>query len=260
MVRLNLLLLAALVVCALSLVSSRHQARKLFVELEREQASAAQLRDRVRPVAARAVDLGHAGRASRRSRASSCGCSCRRRAASRSSPSEGSDERADAGIGGGAPGGEAAAAAAAAARAAGVRLLPAALRRPRRAVGVPAGHRQRVPAGAGQLALQPRDRGAGASRPDRRSCRRGARDLDADEVAVGVSGQGRGEPGAARRACAHPGAPAAAAREEARAGQRLRLPRAASAARGRRAGDAPAHQGHLRPDRVPPLSIPAARR
>ena len=38
MVRLNLLLLAVLVVCALSLVSSRHQARKLFVELERENA------------------------------------------------------------------------------------------------------------------------------------------------------------------------------------------------------------------------------
>ena len=32
------LLLAVLVVCALSLVTSRHQARKLFVELEREQA------------------------------------------------------------------------------------------------------------------------------------------------------------------------------------------------------------------------------
>lgn len=39
MVRLNLLLLAVLVVCALSLVTSRHQARKLFVELEREQAA-----------------------------------------------------------------------------------------------------------------------------------------------------------------------------------------------------------------------------
>ncbi|MBK7744319.1 MAG: cell division protein FtsL [Betaproteobacteria bacterium] len=37
MVRLNLFLLAVLIVCALSLVSSRHQARKLFVELEREQ-------------------------------------------------------------------------------------------------------------------------------------------------------------------------------------------------------------------------------
>jgi cell division protein FtsL len=37
MVRLNVLLLAALVACALSLVTSRHQARKLFVELEREQ-------------------------------------------------------------------------------------------------------------------------------------------------------------------------------------------------------------------------------
>ena len=40
MVRLNLLLLAALIACALSLVTSRHQARQLFVELEREQASA----------------------------------------------------------------------------------------------------------------------------------------------------------------------------------------------------------------------------
>jgi cell division protein FtsL len=40
MVRLNLLLLAALLACALSLVTSRHQARQLFVELEREQALA----------------------------------------------------------------------------------------------------------------------------------------------------------------------------------------------------------------------------
>ncbi|MBK6601648.1 MAG: cell division protein FtsL [Betaproteobacteria bacterium] len=40
MVRLNLLLLAVLVGCALSLVTSRHQARKLFVDLEREQARA----------------------------------------------------------------------------------------------------------------------------------------------------------------------------------------------------------------------------
>ena len=38
MVRLNLLLLAVLILCALSLVSSRHQARKVFVELERETA------------------------------------------------------------------------------------------------------------------------------------------------------------------------------------------------------------------------------
>ena len=38
MVRLNLLLLCVLVACAVSLVTSRHQARKLFGELEREQA------------------------------------------------------------------------------------------------------------------------------------------------------------------------------------------------------------------------------
>ena len=40
MVRLNLLLLALLVACGLSLVTSRHQARKLFVELERGQGQA----------------------------------------------------------------------------------------------------------------------------------------------------------------------------------------------------------------------------
>ena len=43
MVRLNLMLLCALIVCALSLVTSRHDARRLFVELEREQARARQL-------------------------------------------------------------------------------------------------------------------------------------------------------------------------------------------------------------------------
>jgi cell division protein FtsL len=40
MARLNFILLSVLVVCALSLVTSRHQARKLFVELEHEQALA----------------------------------------------------------------------------------------------------------------------------------------------------------------------------------------------------------------------------
>jgi cell division protein FtsL len=34
MVRLNIVLLVVLVACALSLVASRHQSRKLFVELE----------------------------------------------------------------------------------------------------------------------------------------------------------------------------------------------------------------------------------
>jgi len=35
--KVNLFLLAVLIACALSLVTSRHQARKLFVDLEREQ-------------------------------------------------------------------------------------------------------------------------------------------------------------------------------------------------------------------------------
>jgi len=40
--RVNLVLLGILVGCALSLVTSRHDARRLFVELEREQAKARQ--------------------------------------------------------------------------------------------------------------------------------------------------------------------------------------------------------------------------
>lgn len=40
MVRLNLLLLVVVVVCALAVVSARHQARKLFVELHAEQTRA----------------------------------------------------------------------------------------------------------------------------------------------------------------------------------------------------------------------------
>jgi cell division protein FtsL len=43
MTRVNLLLTLALIACALSLVTSRHEARRRFVELEREQAKARQL-------------------------------------------------------------------------------------------------------------------------------------------------------------------------------------------------------------------------
>lgn len=43
MARLNLVLLAVLVACALGLVTSQHQARKLWAELEREQARAQSL-------------------------------------------------------------------------------------------------------------------------------------------------------------------------------------------------------------------------
>ncbi len=42
MTRVNILLLCVLIGCALSLVTSRHQARRLFVELEREQTRARQ--------------------------------------------------------------------------------------------------------------------------------------------------------------------------------------------------------------------------
>jgi cell division protein FtsL len=43
MARLNFLLLAALTACALALVTSQHQARKLYVELQKEQDLARQL-------------------------------------------------------------------------------------------------------------------------------------------------------------------------------------------------------------------------
>lgn len=43
MARLNFLLLAALTACALALVTSQHQARKLYVELQKEQELAKQI-------------------------------------------------------------------------------------------------------------------------------------------------------------------------------------------------------------------------
>lgn len=43
MARINLLLLAALVGCALALVSSQHKTRRLYVELQQEQELAKQL-------------------------------------------------------------------------------------------------------------------------------------------------------------------------------------------------------------------------
>jgi cell division protein FtsL len=41
--RLTFILLAALIVCALSLVASQHKARKLYVELQKEQGASKQL-------------------------------------------------------------------------------------------------------------------------------------------------------------------------------------------------------------------------
>jgi len=43
MARLNLTLLAILIACALSVVTSQHKARKLYVELQKEQESARKL-------------------------------------------------------------------------------------------------------------------------------------------------------------------------------------------------------------------------
>jgi len=43
MLRLTLILFAAVIACALALVTSQHQARKLYVELQKEQERAKQL-------------------------------------------------------------------------------------------------------------------------------------------------------------------------------------------------------------------------
>lgn len=43
MTRLNLLLVAVLIVCALGVVTSQHKARKLYVELQQEQSAAKQM-------------------------------------------------------------------------------------------------------------------------------------------------------------------------------------------------------------------------
>lgn len=43
MIRINILLILILIACALSVVTSQHKARKLFVELEREQEQAGRL-------------------------------------------------------------------------------------------------------------------------------------------------------------------------------------------------------------------------
>ena len=60
MARLNLILLAIVVVCALSVVTSQHQARKLFVELQKEQELAQAARQRVGSTATRTKHVGHA--------------------------------------------------------------------------------------------------------------------------------------------------------------------------------------------------------
>ena len=193
MTRVNVLLLCVLVVCALSLVTSRHQARRLFVELEREQAQRAAVRRRVRPAVARAVDVGRCRRASRRSRASQLRMQLPDAGARR-----GRCEDGEAG------------AMTSAAPCAHARARPRRRQLPRvrallrvrrrsallfvgaaRPLAVPAVDRQRVPAEPGRGALLARDRGSRASRPHRRPLRRRARDLDAGEVAVGVPRQDR---------------------------------------------------------------------
>ena len=213
MVRLNLLLLAR---ARRLRAVARHVAPPGAQALRRARARAGARRAATRPSSdscSSSSRRGRCPRASRRSRASSSGCSC---------PGRGRVEvvrrRGSAMTG----------ASAALKRAAPAPALPrfrapivfgaaaAALRRARRPLALSAVDRQRVPAGAGQRALQPRDRGAGASRPHRRSRRRAARDLDAGQVDLGVSGAGRRDAGASSRSSRGARDDAAGARAEAR--------------------------------------------
>ena len=124
-----------------------------------------------------------------------------------------------------------------------------------RPLALPAVDRQRVPAGAGRARSFARARGAGASRPHRRPLRRGARDVHAGQVALGVPAtSSTPTPDAARVARAHPRDHAAALRRRARAATRTsrssrsRLPpETAERAMALRI------QGLLRAERVPPL-------
>ena len=71
--KLNLLLLAVLVACALGLVTSQHKARKLFSDLEREQQPRARARHRVRPLQLEASTWGlHRASSASRSARSAC--------------------------------------------------------------------------------------------------------------------------------------------------------------------------------------------
>ena len=209
---------------------------------------------------------GACRRASRRSRASSCGCSCRRRRAPTSSRCRSARRSAAKCTTRGALRGtrdaqprRGAADAAALPLAAGVRRARAAVRDPARPLAVPAVDRQRIPAGAGQRAAFARTRSAGASRPHRRPRRRGARAVDAGQVAVGVPRQVRRDAGADRRPRAHPRDHAAADQREARRQRGLRLHREAGRAGNRGARDGAAHSRACTTRTNTAASIPAAK-
>lgn len=61
-VRLNPVLALCLVLCALFLVNSQYQARRLFIELEREQAQSRQLENERKELELKQSTLSHHGR------------------------------------------------------------------------------------------------------------------------------------------------------------------------------------------------------
>ena len=188
MTRVNVLLLCVLIVCALSLVTSRHQARTPDRRARARAGARAAVRRRVRPAVARAVDVGNAGarREGRPRIAAACNCPPRR--ASRSSKRAARREMSNAST---------------SPCAASTCAPPAELPRVRAllvfgAVGlllvVLLGRSLWLQWMENDFLQEPGcgavlagDRGARASRPHRRPVRRCARDLDAGEVAVGVS-------------------------------------------------------------------------
>ena len=205
MLRLNVFLLAVLVVLR---TLARHLAPPGAQALRRARAHTRLRRAASRPSTDSCSSSSRRGRrprASRRSRAARSASSCPRPRGSRWCRREGLDERRTAAPRRSPPRGEAARSAApggshsarSTARAAAiprghrVRRARARVRRACRALALAAGLRPRVPAGAGQRALQPRARGARAPRAHRRSAGRAARDLDTGQVAVGLSREAR---------------------------------------------------------------------
>ena len=173
--KLNLLLLAVLVACALGLVTSQHKGAAPVLAARARAGARARARGRVRPPAARGQHLGPAlaGREARYALARPAPGRSAARALRRARRRAVS--RAAQGL---------------------VRLpvwrarfvliaLRRGLRGARRPLGLPAGDAHRLPAGEGRGALLARARDPGDARPHPRPQRRGARGLDAGEVGLG---------------------------------------------------------------------------
>ena len=230
--KLNLLLLAVLVACALGLVTSQHKARQAVLRARARAGARARARRRVSASCSSRRAPGGCTRGSSGSPRARSACARPIRAACASSaPRRRGGERAPT-QGAGAPAGLARA------------LRAVALARRLRACSAARALylqalRHRIPAGEGRRALLARARDAGDARPHPRPQRRRARGLDAGEVDLGDS---RATSSVRRRSSSKLAALLDLRRARrcdkklARQLARLRLPQAPDVARNRRGG------------------------